>query len=80
MHSILDEIASKPCYIMGDMINTSRTQRYIEKIRTTDWSILESYNECQTYFSNFLKMFKNIYDECFPMTKVKYNIETVYHG
>ena len=31
------------------VINTSRAQRYIEKIRTTDWSILESYNECQTY-------------------------------
>ena len=31
------------------VINTSRAQRYIEKIRTTDWSILELYNECQTY-------------------------------
>ena len=58
-------------YQIVRVINTSRTQRYVEKIRTTDWSILESYNECQTYFSNFLKIFKNIYDECFPMTKVK---------
>ena len=58
-------------YKIVRVINTSRTQRYIEKIRTTDWSILESYSECQTYFSNFLMIFKNIYDECFPMTKVK---------
>ena len=58
-------------YKIVRVINTSRTQRYIEKIRTTDWSILESYNEYQTYFTNFLKVFKTIYDECFPMTKVK---------
>ena len=58
-------------YKIVRVINTSRTQRYIEKIRTADWSILESYNECQTYFTNFLKVFKNIYDECFPVTKVK---------
>ena len=58
-------------YKIVRVINTSRTQKYIEKIRPTDWSILESYNECQTYFPNFLKIFKNVYDECFPMTKVK---------
>ena len=33
-------------YKIVRVINTSRTQRYIEKIRTTDWSILESYTEC----------------------------------
>ena len=53
------------------IINSTRTQRYIEKIRNTDWSILESYQKCQTYFSKFLKMFKNIYDDCFPVIKVK---------
>ena len=51
------------------IINSSRTQRYIEKIRNTDWSILESYQQCQTYFSKFLKI--NIYDDCFPVIKVK---------
>ena len=58
-------------YKIVRVMNTSRTQRYIERIRTTDWSILESCNECHTYFLNFLKIFKNIYDECFPMKKVK---------
>ena len=43
------------------VINTCQTQKYTEN---TDWSILESYDQCQTYFSNFLKMFKNINCEC----------------
>ena len=62
------------------IINSSRTQRYIEKIRNTDWSILESYQQCQTFFSKFLKMFKNIYDDCFPVIKVKRNIGIAYRG
>ena len=53
------------------IINSSRIQRYIEKVRNTDWSILESFQQSQTYFSKFLKIFKNIYDECFPVIEVK---------
>ena len=53
------------------IINSSRTQRYIEKVRNTDCSVLESFQQCQTYFSKFLKIFKNIYDECFPVITVK---------
>ena len=53
------------------IINSSWTQRYIEKVRNTDWSILESFQQCQTYFSKILKIYKNIYDECFPVIKVK---------
>ena len=55
------------------MINSSRTQRYIEKVKNTDWSILESFQQCQTYFSKSLKIFKNIYNECFPVIRVKKN-------
>ena len=46
------------------IIHSSRTQIYIEKVRKTDRSILESYQQCQTYFffSKFLKLFKHIND------------------
>ena len=77
-HSIIFHILSlkveKSCndeHKIVRIINSTRTQRYIEKIRNTDWFILESYQQCQTYFSKFLKMFKNIYDDCFPVIKVK---------
>ena len=71
LYSLKVEKPTNDQYKIVRVINTCRTQRNIEKIRTTDWSILESYNECQTYFSNFRKIFKNNYDECFPMTTVK---------
>ena len=53
------------------IINSSRTQRYIEKVRNINWSILESFQQCQTYFSKFLRIFRNTYDECFPVIKIK---------
>ena len=67
-------------YKIVRVIDASRTQRYIEKIRTTDWSILESYNECQTYLSNFLSYLKTSMMNAFQWQKLKHNIETAYHG
>ena len=53
--------ADKSCNgepIIVQIINSSRTQRCIEKVKNTGWSILESYHQYQTYFSKFLKTFK----------------------
>ena len=36
-----------------------------------DWSFLDSFGQCQSYFSNFLRVFKKIYEESFPLTRVK---------
>ena len=33
--------------------------------------LLNSYTECQTYFSKFYTLFKTIYDRSFPFTRVK---------
>ena len=67
-------------YKIVRVIDTSRTQRYFEKIRTLDWSILESYNECQTYFSNFLSYLKTSMVNAFQWQKLKHNLKTAYHG
>ena len=43
----------------------------MEKIQNTNWSALHPFEHCQTYFSNFLRLFKSIYDESFPIIHVK---------
>ena len=53
------------------IINDSRIRQFTEKNQNTDWSLLNSYTECQTYFSKFYALFKTIYDRSFPLTRVK---------
>ena len=43
----------------------------MEKIQNNNWSALDPFEHCQTYFSNFLRLFKSIYDESFPFIRVK---------
>ena len=53
------------------IINESRTTRFIENIQNTDWSVLNSHRDCQTYFTKFYALFKTIYDGSFPLSRVK---------
>ena len=45
--------------------------RYVSRIHNMDWSFLDSFGQCQSYFSNFLRVFKKIYEESFPLTRAK---------
>ena len=36
-----------------------------------DWSILDEYVTCESYFSHFLSIFKSVYDKSFPIIRVK---------
>ena len=45
---------------------------YVSRIQNINWSSLESFRQCQAYMSNSLKIFKNIYEESVPLTKVKF--------
>ena len=45
--------------------------RYVSRIHNMDWSFLDSFGQCQSYFSNFLRVFKKMYEESFPLTRVK---------
>ena len=42
------------------IVNESRTNQFIEKIQNANWSVLNSYRDCQTYFSKFYALFKTI--------------------
>ena len=53
------------------IINEHRKLKFMEKIQNMDSTSLDSFQDCQTYFSNLLKLFKNTHDESFPITRVK---------
>ena len=53
------------------VINEIKTLKFMEKIQNINWSALDPFEHCQIYFSNFLRLFKNIYDESFPIIRVK---------
>ena len=53
------------------IVNESRINGFVEKIQNTDWSVLNSHRDCQTYFTKFYALFKTIYDGSFPLTRVK---------
>ena len=58
-------------YKLIRIINEARTMQYVSRIHNMDWSYLDTFGQCQSYFSNFLRVFKQIYEESFPLTRVK---------
>ena len=58
-------------YQLIRLINESRMLKYKERILGTDWSILDVYDTCESYFSSFMNIFKSIYNEAFPVMKTK---------
>ena len=67
-------------YKIVRIINESRINQFAEKIQNTDWSLLNSCRECQTYFSKFCTLYKTIYDEAFPLTELKCDKEIAFPG
>ena len=53
------------------LTNESRMVRYKENISSIDWTALNQYNSCEIYFTHFFNKIKPVYDESFPITKVK---------
>ena len=51
--------------------NETRMTKYKERISDTDWSVLDTYDTCESYFSSFMNIFKSIYNESFPVIKTK---------
>ena len=49
-------------YQLIRLINESRMLKYKERILGTDWSILDVYDTCESYFSSFMNIFKSIYN------------------
>ena len=48
------------------VINESRIEKYKDCISNTDWTALNVYENCETYYKYFIDEFKNIYDHVFP--------------
>ena len=58
-------------YQLIRLINETRMTKYKERILDTDWSVLDVYDTCESYFSSFMNIFKSIYNESFPVMKAK---------
>ena len=58
-------------YNLVRIANADRIAQYVQSIQNTDCTFLDTYQHCQYYFSKFLTKFKNIYDESFPLVRVK---------
>ena len=58
-------------YQLIRLVNETRMTKYKERILDTDWSVLDIYDTCGSYFSSFLNIFKSIYNESFPVIKTK---------
>ena len=75
-HYIIFHISDKYCpelaeYQLIRLVNEPRIEKYKERILQIDWALLDCYNSCQSYFSAFMDVFKSVYNECFPVIKVK---------
>ena len=75
-HYIIFHISDKYCpqlaeYQLIRLVNEPRTEKYKVRRLQIDWASLDSYNSCQSYFSAFMDVFKGVYNECFPVIKVK---------
>ena len=58
-------------YQLIRLVNETRMTKCKERILDTDWSVLDVYDTCESYFSSFMNIFKSIYNESFPVMKTK---------
>ena len=58
-------------YQLIRLVNEPRMTKFRERIFDTDWSVLDVYDTCESYFASFMKIFKSIYNESFPVMKTK---------
>ena len=58
-------------YQLIRLVNEPRMTKFRESILDTDWSVLDVYDNCESYFASFMKIFKSIYNESFPAMKTK---------
>ena len=54
----------------SDIVQFTET-KFKERILDTDWSVLDVYDSCESYFASFMQIFKSIYNESFPVMKTK---------
>ena len=75
-HHAIFHIWDKHCletdqYQLIRLTNEYRMVKYKENISNIDRTVLDQYNSCEVYFTHFFNKIKSVYDESFPITKVK---------
>lgn len=62
---------ANPEYIIKRIVNDVNIQKFKDKLSTIDWGNLIGNNGCQEAFSLFHSTFIRLYEECFPLKKIK---------
>ena len=75
-HYIIFHIWDKICpsddlFQLVRLINDKRIETFKRAVSDTDWSILDQYENCESYFTHFMDMYKTLYDQSFPVVKIK---------
>ena len=52
------------------LINDKRMEIFKRAVSDTDWSILDKYENCESYFKQCMDMYKYLYDPSFSVVKI----------
>ena len=53
--------------------NENNIKKFCDKLQVFDWMDVMRETNCQIAFSKFYDIFRNLYDDCFPMRRIKLN-------
>ena len=67
-------------YQMIRLINGSNLEKYANDIQNHDWSLVNHHDSCQSAFTYFAETPECIFDDAFPVIRLKTRIEIDYHG
>ena len=75
-HYIIFHVWDKICpsndqFQLVRLINDKRIETFKRAVSDTDLSILDQYENCESYFKHFMDMYKTVYDQSFPVVKIK---------
>ena len=61
--------------------NPTNMTKFSDQLGSVDWSVVENFNDPKIAYTTFHTKFKEIYNCCFPLKKVKSNAEKfINHG
>ena len=75
-HYVIFHVWDKICpskyqFQLVRLINDKRIETFKRAVSDTGWSILDQYENCDSYFKHFMDMYKTLYDQSFPAVKIK---------
>ena len=55
------------------LYNENNINKFCDKLQVFDWMDVMRETNCRIAFSKFYDIFRNLYDDCFPMRRIKLN-------